>query len=102
MAKSNTGKYVILAAAGVAIVYFLTRRQTAIQQPASPYIAQQQLQQWAQTQTNPSVLQQVISNLSLDDIMDFWDRIFGKDSNSSDTYSGGGDGGYYDGDYVLV
>ena len=103
MAKNNTGKYVILAAAGVAAIYFLTRRQTTVPPPSSPQVAQQQLQQWAQTQTNPNLLQQVISNLSLDDIMDFWDRVFGK-GDENDSYSGGGSdtGGYYGGDYILV
>lgn len=104
MAKSNTGKYIVLGAAAVAVVYLVTRQQKQVQPPSNPYVAQQQLQQWANTQSNPSVLQNVISNLSLDDILDFWDRVFGDKSDAGDTYSGGGSdyGGSYDGEYVLV
>lgn len=92
MAETNMSKYVILGAVALGAVYLITRRSTGyVQPPASPYVAQQQLQQWAQTQPNPSVLQSVISNLTLDNVLDLWDRIFGK--KEDDTYSGGGDGG---------
>lgn len=103
MASKNNTKYLILAGAGLVAIWLLTRRTTTSVPAPSPYVAQQQLQQWAQTQSNSSLLQQVISNLSLDDILDFWDRVFGS-GDSEDTYSGGGTnyGGYNDGDYILV
>lgn len=104
MAKNNNGKYLILAGAGLVAIWLLTRkRTTTTTTPApTPYVAQQQLQQWAQTQSNSNLLQQVISNLSLDDILDFWDRVFGS-GDSGDTYSGGGSGyGGYNDDYILV
>src|SRR5690349_15480052 len=98
MAKSNTGKYIVLGAAAVAVVYLVTRKQTTqVQPPSNPYVAQQQLQQWAQTQSNPNVLQSVIANLSLDDVLDFWDRIFGKNGSqtTTDQYADGdSDDGY--------
>jgi hypothetical protein len=103
MAKSiNTAAITIGAVGLVAIVYFITKKSSTTTtppyvQPPSSEVQQSQLLAWAMNQQNGTWWQDLIKGLSVSDLVNLWDSIFGS-GNSGGDYSGGGDESNYGGD----
>lgn len=91
MAKSKVNTTVVIALAAVAVVYIMSKKNTSTTQSPimpSPNVAQNQLNNWAQSQNNSGDWVKLISSLNVNSIIDLWNKVFGGSDDSNMDFSG--------------